>query len=400
MVYQHQVITLLNNYFESTNSTMRDFAQENRELIAALAEEHEKSRGLENKIEKLSKQLKKEKDNNCFMCARNEQDLSDYIGFYVKECKKTDNYKSQIQHLNRQIQTLKEDYNKLSEENCSLRNNNTFNEEEFNNQFHEIKIEHDHLAESVKDLTHSCNSKDLQISSMEIEYDNEVARHKSTRKSYKQFVENVSQALCLDLNFTEEWRRKDRDPHFMEKFMERAIIAINNNAEQIGYYQEDDEESAKMLVKMRGEKLEITQNYHNFIKDIIEVLTVSSDPLRIVNLTNENERIYACSQVYLKIQELEHANNANMTDSDGDSDDEPELVSVNQPSNAEYSSNDEEEYKNALSSMQYIPLPTGDNIDLTTPINSPNNTKSDTSYDWEEISTEESCMSFTRSHSV
>ena len=61
MVYQHQVITLLNNYFESTNSTMRDFAQENRELIAALAEEHEKSRSLENKIEKLSKQLKKKK---------------------------------------------------------------------------------------------------------------------------------------------------------------------------------------------------------------------------------------------------------------------------------------------------------------------------------------------------
>ena len=46
---------------------MRDFAQENRELIAALAE-HEKSRGLENKIEELSKQLKKEKENNCFMC--------------------------------------------------------------------------------------------------------------------------------------------------------------------------------------------------------------------------------------------------------------------------------------------------------------------------------------------
>ena len=77
----------------------------------------------------------------------------------------------------------------------SLRNNNTFNEEAFNNQFHEIKIEHDDLAESVKDLTHSRNSKDLLISSMEIEYDNEVARHKSTRESYKQFVENVSQAL-------------------------------------------------------------------------------------------------------------------------------------------------------------------------------------------------------------
>ena len=89
-----------------------------------------------------------------------------------------------------------------------------------------------------------------------------------------------------------------------------------------------------------------------------------------------------------------------MTDSDGDSDDEPELVSVNQPCNAEYSSNDEEEYKNALSSVQYIPLPTGDNIDLTTPINSPNNTKSDSSYEWEEISTEDSSISFTRSHSV
>ena len=185
----------------------------------------------------------------------------------------------------------------------------------------------------------------------------------------------------------------------MEKFKERAIIAINNNAEQIGYYQEDDEELPKAS-KDAGEKLEITQNYHNFIKDIIEVLTVSSDPLRIVNLTNENERIYACSQVYLKIQELEHAKNANMTDPDEDSDDEPELVALNQPSNAEYSSNDEEEYKMALSSMQYIPLPTGDNIDLTTPINSPNNTKSDSSYEWEEISTEDSSLSFTRSHSV
>ena len=50
MVYQHQLNEMLYTYFNETNQTMREFAEENTQLIAALSQEQDKINNSKKKI--------------------------------------------------------------------------------------------------------------------------------------------------------------------------------------------------------------------------------------------------------------------------------------------------------------------------------------------------------------
>ena len=64
MVYQHQLNEMLYKYFNETNQTMREFAEENTQLIAALSQEQDKNKQLKEENKQLIYTLSQELDTN------------------------------------------------------------------------------------------------------------------------------------------------------------------------------------------------------------------------------------------------------------------------------------------------------------------------------------------------
>lgn len=64
MVYQHQLNEMIYKYFNETNQTMREFAEENTQLIAALSQEQDKNKQLKEENKQLIHTLSQELDTN------------------------------------------------------------------------------------------------------------------------------------------------------------------------------------------------------------------------------------------------------------------------------------------------------------------------------------------------
>ena len=64
MVYQHQLNEMLYKYFNETNQTMREFAEENTQLIGALSQEQDKNKQLKEENKQLIYTLSQELDTN------------------------------------------------------------------------------------------------------------------------------------------------------------------------------------------------------------------------------------------------------------------------------------------------------------------------------------------------
>ena len=73
MVYQHQLNEMLYKYFNETNQTMREFAEENTQLIAALSQEQDKNKQLEEENKQLIYTLSQELDTNKLLNLENGQ---------------------------------------------------------------------------------------------------------------------------------------------------------------------------------------------------------------------------------------------------------------------------------------------------------------------------------------
>ena len=72
MVYQHQLNEMLYKYFNETNQTMREFAEENTQLIAALSQEQDKNKLLKEENKQLIHTLSHELDTNKLLNLENE----------------------------------------------------------------------------------------------------------------------------------------------------------------------------------------------------------------------------------------------------------------------------------------------------------------------------------------
>ena len=72
MVYQHQLNEMLYKYFNETNQTMREFAEENTQLIAALSQEQDKNKLLKEENKQLIHTLSQELDTNKLLNLENE----------------------------------------------------------------------------------------------------------------------------------------------------------------------------------------------------------------------------------------------------------------------------------------------------------------------------------------
>ena len=80
MVYQHQLNEMLYKYFNETNQTMREFAEETTQLIAALSQEQDKNKLLKEENKQLKEEnkqlihtLSQELDTNKLLNLENEQ---------------------------------------------------------------------------------------------------------------------------------------------------------------------------------------------------------------------------------------------------------------------------------------------------------------------------------------
>ena len=72
MVYQHQLNEMLYKYFNETNQTMREFAEESTQLIAALSQEQDKNKQLKEENKQLIHTLSQELDTNKLLNLENE----------------------------------------------------------------------------------------------------------------------------------------------------------------------------------------------------------------------------------------------------------------------------------------------------------------------------------------
>ena len=265
MVYQHQLNEMLYKYFNETNQTMREFAEENTQLIAALSQEQDKNKQLKEENKQLIYTLSQELDTNKLLNLENGQYYTAITTSeeYSLGKKESDYWKQKYHELETQYQ---ERLDKEWEAKQLLL------ETQFQERLATIQSNHkeetDYLIHS-----HDCDMEDLQDAYEAVCLKNKQLKSHPDSPSYKElnnaYTSLIKDYACLQKDIHE----RDTQIEQLNKKRDNLKLSHSNDYQELKEAHTnilEDKTRLQKAVRERNSKIHILEDKLRLMKAVNE----------------------------------------------------------------------------------------------------------------------------------
>ena len=265
MVYQHQLNEMLYKYFNETNQTMREFAEENTQLIAALSQEQDKNKQLKEENKQLIYTLSQELDTNKLLNLENGQYYTAITTSeeYSLGKKESDYWKQKYHELETQYQ---ERLDKEWEAKQQLL------ETQFQERLATIQSNHkeetDYLIHS-----HDCDMEDLQDAYEAVCFKNEQLKSHHDSPSYKELKNSYTSLIKDYASLQKDIHERDTQIEQLNKKRDNLKLSHSNDYQELKEAHTnilEDKTRLQKAVRERNSKIHILEDKLRLMKAVSE----------------------------------------------------------------------------------------------------------------------------------
>ena len=265
MVYQHQLNEMLYKYFNETNQTMREFAEENTQLIAALSQEQDNNKLLKEENKQLIYTLSQELDTNKLL---NLENGHYYTAISTSEeyslgKKDSDYWKQKYHELETQFQ---ERLDKEWEAKQQLL------ETQFQERLATIQSNHkeetDYLIHS-----HDCDMEDLQDAYEAVCLKNKQLKSHPDSPSYKELKNSYTSLIKDYASLQKDIHERDTQIEQLNKKRDNLKLSHSNDFQDLKDAHAnilEDKTRLQKAVRERNSKIHILEDKLRLMKAVSE----------------------------------------------------------------------------------------------------------------------------------
>lgn len=265
MVYQHQLNEMLYKYFNETNQTMREFAEENTQLIAALSQEQDKNKQLEEENKQLIHTLSQELDTNKLLNLENGQYYTAISNSeeYSLGKKESDYWKQKYHELETQYQ---ERLDKEWEAKQQLL------ETQFQERLATIQSNHkeetDYLIHS-----HDCDMEDLQDAYEAVCFKNKQLKSHQESPTYKELKNSYTSLIKDYASLQKDIHERDTQIEQLNKKRDNLKLSHSNDYQELKEAHTnilEDKTRLQKAVRERNNTIHILEDKLRLMKAVSE----------------------------------------------------------------------------------------------------------------------------------
>ena len=254
MVYQHELNEMLYKYFNETNLTMREFAEENTQLIAALSQEQDKNKLLKEENKQLIYTLSQELDTN---------NLLNLVNDYSHDKKDSDYWKQKYHDLETQFQE------RLDKE-CNAKQ--LLLEKQFKEKLNTIKNNH---KEETDNLIHSydMDMADLQEAYEAVCFKNEQLKSHEHSPTYKELNGYYTSLIKDYATLQKDINERDTQIELLNKKRDNLKLTHTNKYNELKEAHAnilEDKTRLQKAVRERNSKINILEDKLRLMKAVSE----------------------------------------------------------------------------------------------------------------------------------
>ena len=265
MVYQHQLNEMLYKYFNETNQTIREFAEESTQLIAALSQEQDKNKQLKEENKQLIYTLSQELDTNKLLNLENGQyytaiSTSEEYSLGKKE---SDYWKQKYHELETQYQ---ERLDKEWEAKQQLL------ETQFQERLDTIQSNHkeetDYLIHS-----HDCDMEDLQDAYEAVCFKNDQLKSHQESPTYKELKNSYTSLIKDYASLQKTINEQDTQIEQLNKKRDNLKLSHHNDYQDLKDAHAnilEDKTRLQKAVRERNSKIHILEDKLRLMKAVNE----------------------------------------------------------------------------------------------------------------------------------
>jgi len=265
MVYQHQLNEMLYKYFNETNQTMREFAEESTQLIAALSQEQDKNKQLKEENKQLIHTLSQELDTNKLLNLEN--------GHYYTAITTSEEYslgKKESDYWKQKYHELETQYQERLDKEWEAK------QLLLETQFQErLATVHNNHKEETDYLIHShdCDMEDLQDAYEAVCLKNKQLKSHQQAPSYKElnnaYTSLIKDYACLQNTINEQ----DTQIEQLNKKRDNLKLSHTNKYEELKEAHAnilEDKTRLQKAVRERNSKIHILEDKLRLMKAVSE----------------------------------------------------------------------------------------------------------------------------------
>ena len=265
MVYQHQLNEMLYKYFNETNQTMREFAEENTQLIAALSQEQDKNKQLKEENKQLIYTLSQELDTNKLL---NLENGHYYTAISTSEeyslgKKESDYWKQKYHDLETQFQERLDKEWEAKQQLLETQFQERLATAESNH-----KEETDYLIHS-----HDCDMEDLQDAYEAVCLKNEQLKSHQDSPSYKELKNSYTSLIKDYASLQNTINEKDTQIEQLNKKRDNLKLSHHNDYQDLKDAHANilaDKTRLQKAVRERNSKINILEDKLRLMKAVSE----------------------------------------------------------------------------------------------------------------------------------
>lgn len=265
MVYQHQLNEMLYKYFNETNQTMREFAEENTQLVAALSQEQDKNKQLKEENKQLIYTLSQELDTNKLLNLEN--------GHYYTAITTSEEYslgKKESDYWKQKYHELETQYQERLDKEWEAKQQ--LLEKQFQERLATIQSNHkeetDYLIHS-----HDMDMEDLQDAYEAVCFKNEQLKSHQDTPSYKE-LNNAYTSLIKDYaSLQKDINERDIQIEQLNKKRDYLKLSHHNDYQDLKDAHAnilEDKTRLQKAVRERNSKIHILEDKLRLMKAVNE----------------------------------------------------------------------------------------------------------------------------------
>ena len=265
MVYQHQLNEMLYKYFNETNQTMREFAEENTQLIAALSQEQDNNKQLKEENKQLIYTLSQELDSNKLLNLEN--------GHYYTAISTSEEYslgKKESDFWKQKYHELETQFQERLDKECKAKQ--LLLEKQFQERLATAESNHkeetDYLIHS-----HDCDMEDLQDAYEAVCLKNEQLKSHQDSPSYKELKNSYTSLIKDYASLQNTINEKDTQIEQLNKKRDNLKLSHHNDYQDLKDAHANilaDKTRLQKAVRERNSKIHILEDKLRLMKAVSE----------------------------------------------------------------------------------------------------------------------------------
>lgn len=265
MVYQHQLNEMLYKYFNETNQTMREFAEENTQLIAALSQEQDNNKQLKEENKQLIYTLSQELDSNKLLNLEN--------GHYYTAISNSEEYslgKKESDYWKQKYHDLETQFQERLDKECKAKQ--LLLEKQFQERLATAESNHkeetDYLIHS-----HDCDMEDLQDAYEAVCLKNEQLKSHQDSPSYKELKNSYTSLIKDYASLQNTINEKDTQIEQLNKKSDNLKLSHHNDYQDLKDAHANilaDKTRLQKAVRERNSKIHILEDKLRLMKAVSE----------------------------------------------------------------------------------------------------------------------------------